>query len=81
MKNALLVLAIAVLSFGFVSVANAWTVEDCPTAETHPDCVQYFPSPSPTVEPTVTPTATPDGRGPGPEGQPAPLLPNTGYGR
>lgn len=89
-KTLAIITGVSVIAlFAVVGNAQAWTVEDCPTPETHPDCLQYFPSPSPTVEPTVEPSATPSpydkdddqGRGDGPTGpQAAPKLPATGYG-
>lgn len=54
---------------------QAWSEQDCPTPETHPDCLQYFPSPSPTPSPVASATATPDTKGDGPTGPT--FVPNT----
>lgn len=62
----------ALAAFGLIAVpasALAWTQEECPTPETHPDCLQYFPSPTPT--PTVEPTASPT---PEPTSTPTPVV-------
>lgn len=52
-KKLLLIAGLAVtLSLAVAGSAQAWTEEDCPTPETHEDCLQFFPSPTPEVSPT-----------------------------
>lgn len=62
------VIVVPLMAAYFISAQSvqAWGPQDCPTPETHPDCLQFFPSPTPVASPIASPT--PDTKGDGPTG-------------